>query len=152
MEVGRPNFFFCGDRSPRGSGIGGSFSPEARFRRGGTYLFGAPRNEHVSPPTYLSEGLAPRAPPIPVKRQNYRRRSEPRARAASPPCGRFESLFVIKSKKLSLRIERTTAASPRPTCGSRPSWEQSVDDESSTYDEPPGGAGTHHDVTFREVS
>ena len=76
----------------------------------------------------------------------------PRARAASPPCGSFVILFVIKSKKLSLRIERTTAASPRPTCGSRPSWEQSVDDESSTYDEPPGGAGTHHDVTFREVS
>ena len=70
------------------------------------------------------------------------------------PCGSFVILFVIKSKKLSLRIERTTAASPRPTCGSRPSWEQSVVDESSTYDEPPGGAGTHHvhDVTFREVS
>ena len=25
--------------------------------RGGTYLFGAPQNEHVSPPTYLSKGL-----------------------------------------------------------------------------------------------
>ena len=31
-----------------------------------TYLFGAPRNEHVSPPTYLSEGLTS-APPIPAR-------------------------------------------------------------------------------------
>ena len=35
--------------------------------------------------------------------------------------------FVIKSKKLSLRVERTAAASPRPTCGGRPR-EQSVDE------------------------
>ena len=33
--------------------------------RGGTYLFGGSQNEHVSPPTYLSEGLAS-APPTPA--------------------------------------------------------------------------------------
>ena len=106
---------------------------------GGYLPIRSPPKRTCEPPylQYLSEGIAP--PPIPVKRQNYRRRSEPRApgaRAASP--GSFVILFVIKSKKLSLRVERTTAASPRPTCGSRPSWEQSVDDESSTYDEPAG--------------
>ena len=45
--------------------IGGPLCVITRWR-GGTYLFGAPRNEHVSPPTYLSEGLTS-APPIPAR-------------------------------------------------------------------------------------
>ena len=41
----------------------GSVITRSAIWRGGTYLFGDPRNEHVSPPTYLSEGLAS-VPPI----------------------------------------------------------------------------------------
>ena len=108
----------------RGQGSGslpdrGSVITRSAIWRGGTYLFGAPRNEHVSPPTYLSEGLTS-APPIPARNdlRNDKNLDGDRRPARS---------FVIKSKKLSLRVERTTAASPRPTCGGRPR-EQSVDE------------------------
>ena len=45
------------------AGSGRSVITRSAIWRGGTYLFGDPRNEHVSPPTYLSEGLAS-VPPI----------------------------------------------------------------------------------------
>ena len=53
--------------------------PSPRLFAGGVpiYLFGVPQHEHVSPPTYLSEGLAS-APPTPAF---YRYKTEPRARA-----------------------------------------------------------------------
>ena len=45
------------------------------YSRGGTYQFGVPQHEHVSPPTYLSERLAS-APPTPAF---YRYKTAPRA-------------------------------------------------------------------------
>ena len=68
---------------------GGPLSPVANWR-GSTYLFGAPQNEQVSPPTYLSKGLAS-APPRALPRSTRTEPREPRtraARAANPRHGR----------------------------------------------------------------
>ena len=110
-----------GSRVPAPCRIAGSGGPpitRSAIWRGGTYLFGDPRNEHVSPPTYLSEGLAS-VPPIHARNATCVTTIKSRRRLTRS--------FVIKSKKLSLRVGRTTAASPRPTCGGRPR-EQSVDE------------------------
>ena len=87
-----------------------------------TYLFGASQNEHVSPPTYLSEGLAS-APPTPAF---YK--TEPRARAANP------SAVPSRTRVATADVRRQTEGTKR---------------RRRKLDEP---AGTLHDVTFREVS
>ena len=47
----------CKFRVPASLPDRGSVITRCANWRGGTYLFGAPQNEHVSPPTYLSKGL-----------------------------------------------------------------------------------------------
>ena len=64
-------------------------------------------------------------PPIHARNATWHLRND--NKIATETRAQLRDHHVIKSKKLSLRVGRTTAASPRPTCGGRPR-EQSVDE------------------------